>query len=347
MTGPDLARSRPISPDLLRSPPIHRPPPSASGLRPACAFPALPPSSRPVSISSHLPLPPQSSGVFQSVYVVIPGTGRVVEVLGNFVLPSLPPSHVRFSSTDQFCSPKRRRRAALAPSGGGGGVAGLAWDALGVDYSPGDADTNKTTMAGADPEAAVAFAVRRRPALVSAAPSLLSSLAVDPITPLAPLAPLPPTLGGAGAVPGRDRDPAAPRPDGGWTVRQARVGRVARPPPCAAPPPPPPPSTPAPALRRAYIACLPYLARSPPTLPRARGAAEWHVVEYKSADWVSIDGLRPAVPFNISQVTSPDLARSRPISPASLRPFASCSSPRTSRRCAGSAAMCTTSPSAG
>ena len=78
----------------------------------------------------------------------------MVEVLGNFVLPSLPPSHVRFSSTDQFCSPKRRRRAALAPSGGGGGVAGLAWDALGVDYSPGDADTNKTTMAGADPEAA-------------------------------------------------------------------------------------------------------------------------------------------------------------------------------------------------
>ena len=53
---------------------------------------------------------PRRSGVCESVYVVIPGTGRVVAVLGNFVLPSRPPSHGRFASTDQFCSPKRRRR---------------------------------------------------------------------------------------------------------------------------------------------------------------------------------------------------------------------------------------------
>ena len=33
---------------------------------------------------------------------------------------------------------------------------------------------------------------------------------------------------------------------------------------------------------------------------RGRG----HVVDYKSADWVSTDGLRPGVPFNISQLAA-------------------------------------------
>ena len=31
---------------------------------------------------------------------------------------------------------------------------------------------------------------------------------------------------------------------------------------------------------------------------------QWHVVRYDTADWVSIDGLRPRVPFNISQLAS-------------------------------------------
>jgi hypothetical protein len=48
-------------------------------------------------------------------------------------------------------SPKRRRRINALPAGD---------DALGVDYLPGDADLNKTTMAGANPRAAIAFAVR-------------------------------------------------------------------------------------------------------------------------------------------------------------------------------------------
>ena len=96
----------------------------------------------------------QSSGVFQSIYVEIPGTGNVVEVLGNFLIDELPPNHVRFGSTDQFCSPKRKRRR-LTASPDGGRV-----PSLGVDYLPGDADLNKTTMAGAEPEVAIAFAVR-------------------------------------------------------------------------------------------------------------------------------------------------------------------------------------------
>mmetsp|Transcript_20621 Transcript_20621/g.47554 ORF Transcript_20621/g.47554 Transcript_20621/m.47554 type:complete len:143 (-) Transcript_20621:298-726(-) len=29
---------------------------------------------------------------------------------------------------------------------------------------------------------------------------------------------------------------------------------------------------------------------------------QWHVVEYSTADWVSADGLRPRVPFNISDL---------------------------------------------
>ena len=185
-----------------------------------------------------------SDGVFQSVYVVIPGTGRVVEVLGDWV-PSppgaLPSSHVRFSSTDQFCSPKRRRALLGGGDGGGdgrggrggrgdgrgdgragGGGGGDARAALGVDYSAGDADTNKTTMAGADPDAAVAFAARY-----------------------------------LGATP----------------VQQHRG-----------------PMADGPCVKLAW-------AQWP-------DAHQWHVVDYKSADWVTIDSLRPTVPYNISQLAA-------------------------------------------
>ena len=119
----------------------------------------------------------QSSGVYQSVYVVLPFTGHVVEVLGNWYLPNLPPKHVRFSSTDQFCSPKRRLRAEAPRRRAGatddttaeidagtalrnGALSSGALNDLGVDYLPGDADLNKTTMSGADPYAAIDFAVR-------------------------------------------------------------------------------------------------------------------------------------------------------------------------------------------
>ena len=155
----------------------------------------------------------QSAGVYQSIYVAIPGTGHIVEVLGDWYLPALPPCHVRFSSVDQFCSPKRRRRLrASAPP--------LPSLDLGVAYSPGDADTNKTTMAGADPRAAIDFAVRY--------------------------------LGGSPVQ--QHRGPMA---DG----------------PCT-------------------------------TLAWAEwpDSHEWHVVRYDTADWVSSDGLRPAVPFNVSQL---------------------------------------------
>ena len=158
----------------------------------------------------------QSSGLFQSIYVVIPHTGHVVEVLGDWYLPHLPPNHIRFSSTDQFCSPKRRRQRQRRQRQ-------LAVDDdLGVDYLPGDADTNKTTMAGADPAAAITFAV--------------TYLGGSPIQ--------------------QHRGPMA---DG----------------PCT-------------------------------TLAWAEWPDEhqWHVVRYDTADWVTTDGLRPRVPFNISQFAS-------------------------------------------
>jgi len=164
----------------------------------------------------------QSSGVYQSVYVVIPGTAHVVEVLGNWFLPHLPPHHVRFSSTDQFCSPKRRslraRRGLRAPQSGAAATALI--NQLGVDYLPGGADLNKTTMAGAQPAAAIAFAVRY--------------------------------LGGSPIQ--QHRGPMA---DG----------------PCT-------------------------------TLAWAEWPDnhEWHVVRYDTADWVTFDGLRPRVPYNISQL---------------------------------------------
>ena len=65
---------------------------------------------------------------------------------------------VRFSSTDQFCSPKRRRvrRASLASPDAPPSMA----EQLGRLYTGGDADMNKTTMAGADPDAAIDFVVR-------------------------------------------------------------------------------------------------------------------------------------------------------------------------------------------
>lgn len=162
----------------------------------------------------------QSSGVYQSVYVVIPGTGQVVEVLGNFMIDGLPREHVRFSSTDQFCSPKRRRQLRDQRSGGGSGSSD--GDPLGVNYQNGDADLNKTTMAGADPEAAVAFAVRY--------------------------------LGGSPIQQHR-----GPQGDG-------------------------------PCTKLAWAEW--------PDLH------QWHVVRYSSADWVTLDQLRPAVPFNISDLAA-------------------------------------------
>uniref|UniRef100_A0A7S4Q8B7 Uncharacterized protein n=1 Tax=Alexandrium monilatum TaxID=311494 RepID=A0A7S4Q8B7_9DINO len=147
-----------------------------------------------------------SSGVYQSLYVAIPGTGHVVEVLGDF-LPAapLPPSHVRVASTQQFCTPKRR-----------------LGDALGGGLDPGSADVNKTTMAGADPDAAVDFAVRY--------------------------------LGGA-----RVQQARGPPADG----------------------------------QCAKLAWAQWPDKH-----------QWHVVDAKAADWVTIDHLRPAVPFNISQLAS-------------------------------------------
>ena len=94
-----------------------------------------------------------------------------MEVLGDFYLADLPPNHVRFSSTTQFCSPKRRRRRALAATHASHGPAASASastnarynaqynaldpNELGINYHNGDADLNKTTMAGADPEASI------------------------------------------------------------------------------------------------------------------------------------------------------------------------------------------------
>ena len=125
------------------------------------------------------------------------------QILGNWILPSLPTNHVRFSSTDQFCSPKRRRRSLFTGSQSTGSLPAGSQSTgslstgslptgshptgshptgslptavphgresnfsyfgippasdLGIDYMPGDADLNKTTMASADPHAAVAFA---------------------------------------------------------------------------------------------------------------------------------------------------------------------------------------------
>eukprot|EP00931_Biecheleriopsis_adriatica_P116167 TRINITY_DN91847_c0_g1_i1.p1 TRINITY_DN91847_c0_g1~~TRINITY_DN91847_c0_g1_i1.p1 ORF type:complete len:671 (-),score=57.20 TRINITY_DN91847_c0_g1_i1:19-1974(-) len=92
----------------------------------------------------------QSNGVFQSIYVNIPGTGKVIECLGDY-LPStpLPTTHIRLGSTQQFCTPKRRL-----------GAQPISPNVLGVNYHHGDADLNKTTFAAADPAAGIDFAVR-------------------------------------------------------------------------------------------------------------------------------------------------------------------------------------------
>ena len=82
--------------------------------------------------------------------------------------PPLPSAHIRLSSTEQYCTAKRRRRrrrrldeptnAAATPRGGRPLPAGTFGPALARD--PTGADFNKTTMAAADPTAAIDFAVR-------------------------------------------------------------------------------------------------------------------------------------------------------------------------------------------
>jgi hypothetical protein len=151
-----------------------------------------------------------SSGLYESLYVEIPGTGTVVEVLGDFVparSPVLPENHLRLSSTDQFCTPKRRR---LSNDG----------FSLGVSYRAGDADINKTTMASADPDAGIDFAMRY--------------------------------LGAARIQQGR-----GPQADG-------QCAKLA-------------------------------WAQWP-------DGHQWHLVDAKAADWVTLDKLRPNVPFNVSDL---------------------------------------------
>ena len=177
-----------------------------------------------------------SSGLYESVYVVIPGTAKVVELLGDYDAGGsdgepLPANHVRLSSTQQFCTPKRRR---LGGGGGGGGGSHLRGGAtvvpidFGVRYSAGDADVNKTTMAAADPDAAVDFAVRYL---------------------------------------------------GASRVQQHR-GAVAD------------------------GQCAKLAWAQWPGAHSAHGGHQWHVVRTDHADWVSIDHLRPAVPFNVSQLAA-------------------------------------------
>eukprot|EP00929_Paragymnodinium_shiwhaense_P063389 TRINITY_DN31666_c2_g1_i1.p1 TRINITY_DN31666_c2_g1~~TRINITY_DN31666_c2_g1_i1.p1 ORF type:complete len:671 (-),score=73.42 TRINITY_DN31666_c2_g1_i1:120-2045(-) len=151
-----------------------------------------------------------SSGLYESVYVAIPGTGKIVEVLGDYDTDApLPANYIRFSSTQQFCTPKRRLSEG-----------GSFMDELGVNYRSGDADINKTTFASADPDKAVEFAVKY--------------------------------LGASRIQQGR-----APPADG-------QCAKLA-------------------------------WAQWP-------DGHQWHLVDAKAADWVSVDHMRPAVPFNISEL---------------------------------------------
>lgn len=102
------------------------------------------------------------SGYYQSVYVAVPGTGCVVEVLGNFFTnPLLPRSHIRIASTQQFCTPYDGRSIALrgTAKAGGSGFRHVHARRLRVTDA-GTADMNKTTWAAPDPEAVVRFAVQ-------------------------------------------------------------------------------------------------------------------------------------------------------------------------------------------
>jgi hypothetical protein len=153
-----------------------------------------------------------SGGLYESMYVVIPGTASIVEILGDYTTRvPISENHIRISSTQQFCTPKRRRlrrlrmifgpddeeeaakttKAGTGPNGssrrGSKGmlkgrrlraerqierqdesVWGRAEDnsfplgpnALGIAYAAGDADTNKTTIAGCDPHALILFSQR-------------------------------------------------------------------------------------------------------------------------------------------------------------------------------------------
>eukprot|EP00947_MAST-08B_sp_MAST-8B-sp1_P001793 g1793.t1 len=176
-----------------------------------------------------------SNGLYESVYVVIPGTAKIVEILGDFDAGGsdgnpLPQNHLRISSTQQFCTPKRRRRRQLMGTAATTTTSSLRRGAhvdVDVDfgnlYRAGDADTNKTTLSAADPDAAIDFAVRYL---------------------------------GAGRI---QQHRAAPA-DG---------------------------------------QCAKLAWAQWPT-----DQHQWHAVRASSADWVTIDRLRPAVPFNISDLAT-------------------------------------------
>jgi hypothetical protein len=202
--------------------------------------------------SSHLPPPTQvpfftglSGGLYESLYVVIPGTVSIVEILGDFTTPTpIPENHIRLSSTQQFCTPKRRlgeesalkrrrlRQAEGQTEGAWGHTEGLSFPldpaALGVAYSAGDADINKTTIAGCDPTALVTFAQRYL---------------------------------------------------GGSPIQQHRGvpadGQCAK------------------------LAWAQFYAGL-----RGTHGHQWHVVNTAQADWITKDSLRPAVPFNTSDLAA-------------------------------------------
>jgi len=172
-----------------------------------------------------------SSGIYESIYVVIPGTGMVVELLGDFAFSAdangngvaLPENHIRLGSTQQFCTPKRR--LAQEDSDGVGPEEDPWSDIFGRGYGPaGFADVNKTTMFAPAPRAVADFGV-----------AFLGASRLQQ------------HRGAAGDVAGH--------------TNCAELAWVQWP-----------------------------------------DGHQWHVVNTKQTDWVTIDGLRPNVPFNISEL---------------------------------------------
>jgi len=180
-----------------------------------------------------------SSGIYESIYVVIPGTGMVVELLGDFAFSAdangngvaLPENHIRLGSTQQFCTPKRR----LAQEGVNetGQKSHDTWKndpwsgMFGQGYGPaGFADVNKTTMFAATPRVVADFGV-----------AFLRASRLQQ------------HRGAAGDVEGNTN--------------------------CA------------------ELAWLQW-----------PDGHQWHVVNTRQTDWVTIDGLRPEVPFNISELAN-------------------------------------------